>query len=91
MDAMTQFFTMRPIFSTVPPTNIGDDATTAAMAKPLPQSPDPSQSRTPYLSPLTGKDMGLMGTPSGVSIPTTNNIPRVWFGSSDKVTLSPSS
>ena len=80
VDAMTQFFTMRPIFSTVPPTNVGDDATTAAMAKPLPQSPDPSQTRTPYLSPLTGRDMGLSGTPSALSIPLVANTPTTWYG-----------
>jgi hypothetical protein len=88
MNAMTQFFTMRPIFSTVPPTNVLDDATTAAMAKPLPQSPDPSQSRTPYISPLSGRDMGLTGTPSGVSIPTAGNIPKTWFGSADRKDIS---
>ena len=87
LDAVTQFLTMRPIFSTVPPTNIGDDATTAAMAKPLPQSPDPSQSRTPFLSPLTGRDMGLTGVPSGVSIPIPGGTPNVWFGSASQKTL----
>ena len=88
LGAMTQFFTMRPIFSTVPPTNVGDDATTAAMAKPLPQSPDPSQSRTPFLSPLTGRDMGLTGTPSGSSIPIAGNTSTTWYGTAQQKSIS---
>jgi len=88
LGALNQFFTMRPVFSTVPPTNIGDDATTAAMAKPLPQSPDPSQTWTPFLSPLTGKDMGLTGTPSGVSIPIAGNTSTTWFGTAQQRPIS---
>jgi len=87
VDAMTQFFTMRPIFSTIPPTNIMDDATTAAMAKPLPQSPDPSQTRTPFLSPLTGRDMGLSGVSSGVSIPIAGNTSTTWYDSTHRQSI----
>ena len=78
-EAIGQFIGMRPIFSMNPPTNILDDATTAYMAKPGPQSPDPSQTRTPYMSNLTGRDMGLLGVPSGSSIPIPGGAPKVWF------------
>jgi len=87
LGALNQFFTMRPVFFTVPPTSIGDDATSAAMAKPLPQSSDPSQTRTPFLSPLTGKDMGLAGTPSGLSIPIAGNTSTTWYNSSSQRTI----
>jgi hypothetical protein len=81
MSAINHFIGMRPIFTMNPPTNILDDATTMYMAKPAPQGPDPSQSRTPYLSNLTGKDMGLTGVPSGTLIPTSasTGTGKVWF------------
>ena len=81
MGAINQFIGMRPIFSMNPPTNILDDATTAYMAKPGPQSPDPSQTRTPYVSNLTGRDMGLSGVASGTLIPTSasTGTGKVWF------------
>ena len=81
LGAINQFIGMRPIFSMNPPTNIMDDATTAYMAKQGPQSPDPSQTRTPYVSNLTGRDMGLSGVASGTLIPTSasTGTGKVWF------------
>jgi len=57
LDAVNQFF-FRPTFSSQPPPSLLDNVTTAAMAKPLPQSPDPSQTRIPYLSNLHGSGPG---------------------------------
>jgi hypothetical protein len=53
LGAVNQFL-FRPTFSTQPPPSLLDNVTSAAMAKTLPQSPDPSQTRIPYLSNLNG-------------------------------------
>ena len=85
-DAMGQFF-MRPTFSSTPPPNVLDDVTTASMAKPLPPGGDPSQSKTPYQSNLTGIGLSMPNAtlagvievdPSGnMTADTSNN--NVWY------------
>ena len=76
LGAVNQFLFMRPTFSTQPPPAFLDNVTSAAMAKPLPQSPDPSETRTPYLSNLNGAggDRALN--------PTTTPIPRASISNS---------
>jgi hypothetical protein len=86
VDAMGQFF-MRPTFSSSPPPNVLDDITTASMAKPLPPGGDPSQSKTPYQSNLTGIGLSMPNAtlagvievdPSGnMTADTSNN--NVWY------------
>jgi hypothetical protein len=75
LEAANQFL-FRPTFSTQPPPNVLDNVTSSAMAKPLPQSPDPSQTRTHYLSNLTGAGGDKVLNPTATPIPTaaiTNN------------------
>ena len=77
LGAATQFF-MRPTFSATPPPNVLDNATTAWMAKPLPQGPDPSQTRLPYLSNLTGVGAPTL-TSTVTQLPTVSTPPLAWY------------
>jgi hypothetical protein len=74
---LDQFF-MRPVFSYNPPPAYLDTVTTAALAKTLPQSPDPSQTELSYQSCYKGLGLPLGGVsllrPSTTPIPTSN-----WF------------
>ena len=65
---LDQFF-MRPVFSYSPPPAFLDNVTTSAMAKLMPQSPDPSQTLLPYQSNYKG--FGLPLNPGLTTIPTS--------------------
>jgi hypothetical protein len=77
-DAVNQFFT-RPIFSYNPPPAFLDNITSSMMAKELPQSPDPSQTRLPYQSNLTGFGGVLPVTTSVTPIPPGYRAGPGWF------------
>jgi len=66
---LDQFF-MRPVFSYDPPPSFLDNVTTGAMAKLMPQSPDPSQTQTPYKSTYTGVGSPIIGS-TFLTLPTT--------------------
>jgi hypothetical protein len=83
LGAFNQFL-MRPTFASQPPPTILDDATTAWMAKPLPQGPDPTQSKIPYQSSLIGVGAPAL-TSTITTLPTISDVANAWWTGSSQI------
>lgn len=79
--AVNQFI-MRPGLYIDPVPSFQDNAATAKLANPLPQSPDPSQTRMNYQSNLTGTEPPN-ATSSITKLPTVLDPRHAWFQKAD--------